>query len=460
MSIDKRSSNSLSANSINPEPLNTNSPLVSNQKKYFTPLTAIAVVIANMVGTGVFTSLGYQLITIQSGFPLILLWIVGGLIALCGALCYGELGAALPRSGGEYSFLTRIYGPAAGFVSGWISAVIGFAAPIALAAITFGAYIQSAFADTLPLAASKGLAIGLILILTLIHMGNRSSSSRFQAFMTILKIVVILCFCVGVLAVVNDYQPVSLLPKAGDHKIIFGSAFAVSLIYVSYAYTGWNAASYLSGELENPQKTLPLILIIATIIVAVLYVCLNASFLLVTPIADMQGELEIGVIAAKSVFGPRGAQITGLVLGILLISTVSAMSIAGPRVLQVMGEDYKAFQWLAQKNVQAIPARAIIAQSGLALCFVVTSTFESVLIFAGFILALNSFMTVIGLLVLRYKEPALARPFRLPLYPLPAFIYLALTGGIMLFVAITNPIEVIISIGVIIMGGIVYQFTK
>ena len=197
----------------------------------------MAVVIANMVGTGVFTSLGFQLLDIQSPFVLIMLWVVGGFTALCGALTYAELGSALPRSGGEYNFLTEIYHPAAGFVSGWVSATIGFAAPTALAAITFGTYLASVF----PALSPALLASALLVSLTFVHASTRRNSGKVQRVFTAIKLALILGFCFLAWVLVDEPQQISFLPASGDGELLFSGAFAISLIYVNYAYSGWNA---------------------------------------------------------------------------------------------------------------------------------------------------------------------------------------------------------------------------
>lgn len=422
--------------------------------------TVTAVVIANMIGTGVFTSLGFQLLDIQSGFVILMLWAIGGLIAVCGAMTYAELGAALPRSGGEYNFLTRIYHPAAGFVSGWTSATIGFAGPTALAAMTFAAYATSILPGESSLWLERTLAAGLIMGLTIIHGSSRRSSGGVQVIFTILKVAVIVLFCLIAILLVDAPQPVRFAPASGDGGLMISGAFAVSLIYVSYAYTGWNAATYLSSELENPQQTLPWILLTGTLVVTVLYVALNYVFLFAAPIAEMQGEVEVGFIAARWAFGETGGQFTGLVLALLLVSTVSAMTLAGPRVLQVIGEDFKALSILSRTSDDGIPVTAIYVQSALAILFVMSSTFESILVFAGFTLALNSFATVMGVFVLRWKQPDLDRPYRTFLYPLPPLIYLGLTGWTLWFVLMNRPVEGLFGLGIIGSGLIVYFLSR
>ncbi len=418
--------------------------------------TVTAVVIANMVGTGVFTSLGFQLLDIRSGFVLLMLWAIGGVAAVCGAMTYAELGAAMPRSGGEYNFLARIYHPAAGFVSGWVSATIGFAGPTALAAITFAAYATSALPGEPNEWLEKALAAGLLIALTIVHATNRRNSGGLQVIFTILKVGVIVAFCAAAVIVIDTPQPVTFLPAAGDGGLLTSGAFAVSLIYVSYAYTGWNAATYLSSELEAPQRTLPWILMGGTLIVMTLYVSLNFVFLYSAPMDAMVGQVEVGYIAAETAFGETGGRFTGLVLALLLVSTVSAMTLAGPRVIQVIGEDFPALKALARKNEDGIPSTAIFVQSSIALLFILSSTFESILVFAGFTLALNSFATVLGIFVLRWRQPGLPRPYRTFLYPIPPLIYLALTGWTLWFVLLNKPVEGLFGLGIIATGLIFY----
>jgi len=427
----------------------------------------MAVVIANMIGTGVFTSLGFQLLDIRSGFVLLMLWVVGGITALCGALTYAELGATLPRSGGEYNFLGRIYHPAAGFVSGWVSASIGFAAPTALAAITFGSYLAAAGQALAPNAtllaepsAPTWLACALVIALTAVHAGNRRGSGGVQRAFTTVKIALILLFCGLGWLLVDSPQPLRFLPAAGDLALLGSSAFAVSLIYVNYAYTGWNAATYLISELDRPQQTLSRVLIVGTVTVLALYVLLNFIFLYVAPMDAMAGRIEIGYVAAQHVFGEAGAAIMGIVLALLLISTVSAMVLAGPRVLQVIGEDFRAFRALARVNRHGIPDVAVVLQSGLALAFIVTASFESILVFAGFTLGLNTFFTVLGVFVLRIRQPELPRPYRAWLFPLPPLIYLVITGWTLTYILREKPVEGLWGLAIVAAGLVFYGLTR
>jgi APA family basic amino acid/polyamine antiporter len=293
-----------------------------------------------------------------------------------------------------------------------------------------------------------------------VHGGSRRNSGTLQVLFTILKVGVIVSFCLLALLIADTAQPVRFLPSAGDGALLTSAAFAVSLIYVSYAYTGWNAETYLSSELENPQKTLPGILLTGTLVVTVLYVALNFVFLKVAPISAMAGQVEVGFIAAQSAFGETGGRVTGLVMSLLLVSTVSAMTIAGPRVLQVIGEDFKALRFLSRKNSDGIPSRAIYFQSTLTVIFILTSSFESILVFAGFTLALNSLATVLGVFVLRYRQPDLPRPYRTFLYPLTPLLYLSLTGWTLTFVLLNKPTEGLFGLGIIAAGLLFYFISE
>ncbi len=428
--------------------------------QFYSPRAATAVIIANMVGTGVFTSLGFQLVDIKTGFPILLLWIFGGIAAMCGAASYAELGAALPRSGGEYNFLGRIYHPVAGFISGWISATIGFAAPIAAVAIAFGKYSTAAIPGDYSNATQKLLACLLVIIVTLIHGRNRNDSSRFQTIFTAFKIGLILCFCFAAFLFTQSPQPLTITPVSGDLDVIKSGAFAISLIYVSYAYTGWNAATYISGELENPQRDLPRILILGTGLVMGLYVLLNYVFLYTAPIEELVNKVEIGYISAQNIFGETGARIAGGMLAILLISTVSAMTLAGPRALQAIGEDFPALRFLGKTNTEKLPRNAIYFQSAIALIFILTSSFKTIVIFAGAMLAFNSFLAVLGVFILRYREPDLPRPYKTWGYPIVPLIYLALTAFTLFYVVKEEPQKALFGVCVILVGVAFYLISK
>lgn len=418
----------------------------------FKPSVAAAIVIANMIGTGVFTSLGFQLVEIQSAPVLLALWAVGGLSALCGAMCYAELGAALPRSGGEYNFLGQIYHPMAGFISGWVSATVGFAAPTALAAMTFGSYLSAVF----PSLSAIWLATGIIVVLTVAHCSSHRGSGGTQRWLTLLKIVLILGFSAAALLSNDSGQLTTFSPVAGDGALLFSGAFAVSLIYVNYAYSGWNAATYITGELENPGRNLPRVLIASTALVCVSYLLLNYVFLSVAPMDAMVGKVEVGYVAATYAFGDAGATIMGILLALLLVSTVSAMILAGPRVLQSIGEDFPVFSRLSAVNRDGIPALAVSVQAVIALLFLWSASFDRILVFSGATMALNTFFTVAGVFVLRARRGDVPRPFRIRLFPLPPLIFLAITGWTLIYIVLQRPVEAMISLGIVASGAAFY----
>ena len=425
------------------------------QKGKISLYTAAAIVIANMIGTGVFTSLGFQVVDIQSVFVLLMLWAVGGITAYCGAISYAELGARLPRSGGEYNFLKETFHPALGVTAGWVSATVGFAAPTALAAITFGVYLSQVF----PVLDKTLLAIGLLGIITIVHATAVRNSSLFQRIFTSIKIILIIAFILLAWLMTRSPQEITLLPQPGDWDLFTSRSFAVSLIYVSYAYTGWNAATYVINELDNPSKNLPLALGVGTLVVMVLYIGLNHAFLFTSPIDELAGKIEIGYISAGYIFGSTGTKVMGSILALLLISTVSAMVFAGPRVIQMMGEDIKQFRFFGKTNKNGVPSRAIWTQSILSFLFIITASFESILVFAGFSLAATSFMTVFGLFRLRKKQKGKQVGYLAWGYPLTPIIYLLLTGWTLIFILIEKPLEALAGVGILVSGLVVYYLT-
>jgi len=418
-------------------------------------LTGAAIVVANMVGTGVFTSLGFQVLGISSPFALLMLWLVGGLVALCGAVSYGELAAAMPRSGGEYHYLSQIYHPALGFLSGWVSATVGFAAPTALAALALGEYAKSVW----PALEPRSLSIAVVLVLTLIHGLSTRAGSRLQVLVTVLKVLVLVAF-IGAGLLVGEGQPLRLVPAAADWQALLTPAFAVSLVYVSYAYSGWNAAAYLTGEIHNPQRNLSRILLAGTGLVLLLYVGLNYVFLRSTPLDGLKGQLEVGFVAATSLFGPAVGRLMGGVIAVLLVSTISSMIFAGPRIVQAMGEDLPALGFLAHKSKAGIPVRALLLQTVITLAFILKPSFKEVLVYAGFVLNLFTFLTVLGVFVLRWRRPELARPYKAWGYPVTPLLFLLLSGWTLFFILRDKPKESLFGLLTLGVGVLVYLVAR
>ena len=413
--------------------------------------TACGIVIANIIGTGVFTSLGFQVADIQSGFALLMLWIVGGVAALCGALCYGELSAALPRSGGEYHFLSEIYHPAVGFMAGFISATVGFAAPIALAAMAFGKYFRGVFDFGSPVL----LSFVLVWMVALFHFGNLRLGSAFQNLWTIVKLLLV-GVLIGAGLLIEEKQPITFFPHAADTMSIFSGAFAVALVYVMYSYSGWNASSYIIGEVKNPERNVPRSLLAGTLIVIVAYVLLNAVFLATTPEVEMRGQIEVGLIAGKHIFGNNGGRIVGAMICLGLISAISSMTWIGPRVTMSMGEDHWLLRFLGRKNTGGVPANAVLVQLLIVNLLLLTRSFELVVVYIQFALLLCSLLTVIGVIVLRASRPNVSRPYRVWLYPLPPLLFAAITIWMMIYLLISKTTESVAGMVTAIVGFLLY----
>jgi basic amino acid/polyamine antiporter, APA family len=396
------------------------------RKPQISLLTATCIVVANMIGTGIFTSLGFQVGDLPSGFAIVALWAVGGICAVCGALSYAELGAALPRSGGEYHFLREIYHPALGFVAGWVSATVGFSAPVAIAAMPFGTYLAGIFPTVNPLVA----ALAAVWLTTFVVLCDLRLGSVFQIGSTALKIALIAVLILAGFLVAKT-QPISFLPVKGDGALIGSAPFAISLYFVMYAYSGWNASTYISGELRHPRRNIPLSLILGTILVSGLYILLNIIFMRTTPAAEMMGKEQVALIASTHIFGATGGKLMAAFICLGLISTVSAMMWIGPRVTATMGEDLSALSFLSRRTAGGVPAIAILLQWLIVNVMLMTASFQTVVNYVQFSLTLCTELTVLGVFVLRWRRPGLERPFRAWGYPVTPFIFLAVNGWMM-----------------------------
>jgi APA family basic amino acid/polyamine antiporter len=418
-------------------------------------LTATAIVVADMVGVGVFTSLGFQVKGIPSGFSLLLLWVVGGGVALCGVFSYGELAAMFPRSSGEYNFLRRAYHPALGFLAGWLSATVGFAAPVALAAMAFGEYAKAILPGTPPLA----LGVGVVWIVSLVGLRGIHQSSAFQMTWTVLKVVLILAFLIAGFALATP-QPISFAPSAVDPSHVISAPFAISLVFVMYSYSGWNAATYIVGEMRDPQRSLPRSLLVGTSIVIVLYVALNALFLYSTPIDQLAGQIDVAVIAGRHIFGDLGGRIVGGLICVGLVSSISAMMWIGPRVTTTMGEDMPMLRVFARRSERGVPTTAVLFQLVVATLMLFTQSFEAVLDFIQFSLLACSFLTVMGVIKLRITRPDLPRPYRAWGYPVTPLVFLTVTAFMMYYLVTQRPVQSFIGVLIMASGLAVYYLSR
>jgi APA family basic amino acid/polyamine antiporter len=417
--------------------------------------TATAIVIADMVGVGVFTSLGFQVKDITSGFALLLLWIVGGIVALCGADAYSELAGMFPRSSGEYNFLARSYHPAIGFLAGWLSATVGFAAPIALAAMAFGEYFKAIVPGAPPLV----LGLGVVWLIALVHLYGVRSGSAFHNAWTIIKLALIVAFLVAGFTVAAP-QPISFAPAWHDFAYLTAAPFAISLVFVMYSYSGWNAATYIAGEIRDPQRSLPRALLTGTLFVLVLYVALNAVFLRVAPIGELAGQLDVAVVAGRHIFGEAGGRAVGALICLGLVSSISAMTWIGPRVTMTMGEDIPMLRAFARTTKAGVPAFAIIFQLLVVNLMLLTRSFEAVLDFIQFSLTACSFLAVLGVIKLRITRPDLPRPYRAWGYPVTPVIFLAVTGFMLYYLVVNRPVQSLAGFAMMLAGLALYAASQ
>jgi APA family basic amino acid/polyamine antiporter len=400
--------------------------------------TAACLLVSNAVGSGIFTTTGFLARDLGDPLWILALWVAGGALALAGAVSYAELAAALPRSGGEYVYLRRAFGPLAGFLSGWTSFTTGFGAAIAAGAASFGAFAADLLADAL---APEWLGTALVWALTAVHARGVGPGGRLQRALTVAKVGGIALFvCAGLGAgegrVENFVQGTGAAPRPG--------ALATGLVFVLFAFSGWNAAAYVAGEMRDPTREVPRALVLGTLVVTALYLALNLTYLYALPVADLAREpvLPVAAKAAAALFGPAASRLVDAALCVSIAGAVSAMTFAGPRVYAAMARDGALPAALAGQRAGGPPVRALVLQSGFATLLLASGSFESLVVWGGITLALSSALAVVAVLWLRAREPALARPYRATGYP---WTPLAFVLGALLVVghaALERPVEV------------------
>ena len=411
--------------------------------------TAAGLVIANMIGTGVFTSLGFQLAVVQNTWTILILWTLGGGMALIGALVYAELGTHFRRTGGDYIFLSETIHPSVGYLYAWVSLVVGFSAPIAIAAMAMNNYLSPLFGETI----LPGLFF--LLVVPIAHMFSVSRSAQFQDLMTLVKILFVLVLIVlGILYGSKVEMPALDFSGSWKNEVLV-PGFAVSLIYVFYAYTGWNSAAYIIEEVDQPQKNLPKALIWATVSVMVIYVLLQLVLLKHASVDQLSGKVQVADIAFGNLFGPNGALWVSFFIGIQLIATISGYAWVGPRVTYAMAKDFKLWKPLSKVNVHGIPTRAIILNTFISLVLFSTGSFEQVMLYAGFVLQLMGTVTVYSSLRIKKEQG-----FRTPYKPVLQVIYLIFSTAIMGYLVYDRPMESLAGLGILGLGGLMYALDK
>lgn len=425
---------------------------------------AAAIVVANMVGTGVFTTTGYQGPALHDASVMLFAWILGGVIALAGATCYAELGALMPSAGGEYVYLREAYHPVVGFMSGWASLTAGFSAPIAAAAIAFGKYLGGVvgIAST----AQKVIATALVIAATVMHAFDAKLGGRVQTGFTIAKVLLVVVFIVAGLVLGDGDWSHFETTHGGLSQLASGDfalAFATSLMFVSFSYSGWNAAAYIAGEIADPQRTLPRALVVGTAIVMVLYVLLNVVFIyaiapdaMVQPASDGTTAPigEIGAAVARTLFGTAAGDVLATLIALALVSAVSAMVMAGPRVYAAMAKDGALPGPLATMTARGVPANAVIAQCVLAVTFVWISNLGQLIELVSFTLSIFAALTVGAVFVFRRRGEL--SPYRAFLYPVTPVLFIALSAWIVYSKVRSAPLESAIVAGLLAVGAALY----
>lgn len=410
--------------------------------------TATAIVISNMVGTGVFTSLGYQVPELHNTFTIILLWTIGGILALIGAFIYAELGAHFKQSGGDYIYLSRTYHPIMGYITSWVSLIVGFSGPIALAALAMAKYLG--FEN------ERSTAILIIIIIAVFQCFSLKVSSRFQNIFAVLKVAFIIVLILIGISISPSPTNALLWDNSWTHEIIV-PAFASSLVFVTYAYTGWNSASYIVEEIEKPKVNLPKALIIGTVFVTVSYVLVNFVFLKHASIEQMEGKEDIANIAFTNILGVRGVKWISYLIALQLVSTISGYLWVGSRVTQATAKENHLWSYLGKENKNRIPIWAVVAHTLISILIILSGKFEEIFIYTAFVLQLLSTAAVSTSLFIKKKDRVL---FKGNIFLLMPVIFLLFSFYILYFTFVNHPRESIIGLGIIGVGMTLYFFDK
>ncbi len=432
--------------------------------------TATALVVSNMIGTGIFTTTGFLAGDLGDPYLVLLIWVVGAISALAGAFCYAELGVNYPSSGGEYVYLTHAYGPAWGFMTGWVSYFAGFSAPIAANALALSDYLGYFFPalkqENAQIALGSVIRVGwaqlvaglVILLLTALNIFGVQRAARFQNVFTALKLTVIVSFILLGLTVGNGSWDHFSQTAVRTSTTPLAYQFAVSLFFIYLSYSGWNAATYVAEELRKPERTLPLALTAGTLLVAALYILLNIVFIYSMPLEQMKGVLAIGALSASHLFGPQVAGFYGALMAISLIATLNAMVTIGPRVYYAMAKN-RAFLASAAKVDPRwhTPVNAIVAQAVAALLMTLTP-FVSLIMFIGFTLNVFAGLAVASLFVFRRKPGWRKLGVVSFAYPLVPVVFLVICVWTLVMGLRIQPYVSLAALGMVAVGALVYKF--
>ena len=435
-------------------------------KRHMRLRSATALVIANMIGAGIFTTTGFQAADLRHPLFIFVLWVIGGTLALLGALCYAELGAMMPRAGAEYVYLRETYGPAVGFMSAFVSLVAGFSAPIAAATKSFVIYLAHFFPVLAEdptvggvVAVIDLIAVGLVWLLVAIHVRAVQSGTGFNDFMTVFKVGGIVAILLAAVSIgrgdVSNLVTVS--PSFQElSKTDTLAAFGTSLIFVMFCFSGWNAAAYVASEMEHPQRDLPRALVLGTATVLLLYLGLNAVYFYGASVDELAGQVEVGLVASRSLFGTTGVSMVTIVLCVSILASASAMTLVGPRVYYALGKDFTPFALLARTRWTGAPAVALVIQGIVTSAIIFSGRVDQIQQYAGFTLTLFASLAVSCVIVLRVRSPEIDRPFRAWGYPVSPILFLAVSGWMMFWAFQGRPVESVLSFMTVLVGGLVF----
>ncbi len=419
--------------------------------------SATAIVVSNMIGTGIFITPGFLAGQLGSASLVVAIWFVGAALALVGALCYSELGINFPRSGGEYVYLTEAWGPIWGFLTGWVSFFAGFSAPIAVAALGVAEYLGYFFPIlrakdvgpalslglfTVRLGPAQFLACALVVAFTALNMVGLLRAAQIQNFLTTTKILTIAAFIVLAVLVGHGSWSHFTTPAVRTSPHSIPAQFLISLVWVYFGYSGWNAATYVAEEVREPERTLPRSLLAGTMLVALLYAGLNVAFIYGLPLETMKEVIAVGAPAARALFGPAVAGTFSGLMAFALLSTINAMTIIGPRVYYAMacrGAFFAAAQRVHPR--WNTPWIAVLAQGACCCLLIVTGTFESLIQYIGFSLWMFTALAVVGLLRLRQRPGWNRVPATNFAFPLIPALYIATSAWALIYTVLLRPVE-------------------
>jgi basic amino acid/polyamine antiporter, APA family len=442
----------------------------SELKRQIGLFSGVMLIAGDMIGTGIFISTGVIAETLPSPGGILLVWLLGGLLALAGALSCAELSASLPYAGGDYIYIREAYGKLMGFLSGWSSFLVTFSGAIAFLAVSLNGFTAFFFpvlrSETvlfslaiplLPITVTAGtiFAICVVLLLSGLHCLGVRQGTMTQNVLTVLKIGALLGIIVfGVLF--GQGEPAHFSPLFDWQKVGF-SVFAAAFIPVIFAYSGWNALTYIAGEVKQPEKNLPRALLFGVLIVTALYLAVNAVYIYAVPVTEMQGAMRVSEVATTALFGYQTSAWITAIITISILGALNVVTMIGPRIYYAMAQDGVLFKGFGRVHPTfGTPAAAIALQAAWACLLILTNTWGTLFTYVSVVITLFSAFTVGSVIVLRYKRPELARPYKLWGYPIVPLLFVLIHVWIVWGSVKEKPFESLVGVGIVAIGIPIY----